>query len=625
MKGYANRFAKIDLSSYTVEDYPVSDQYLRLYLGGKALAARILYDLVQEKIDAFDVANPIVITTSPLTGTTAPSSARFNTSTVSPLTGLCTSSNCGGSFGVNLKRAGFDGLIIVGKADKPTYIKITEGQIEFCDASEVWGKLTSEAQSIIGGKKGGSFVIGPAGENLVRYASVVSQDRTAGRNGVGAVFGSKLLKGITASGTAKIEYEDQEKFKELGKKWIEELKKHPLTGKQLPTYGTAGLVSTMNFKHQLATKNYADGSFEGFENISGETLKEKFNIKNKGCLTCPIQCGRVVTVEGKEVKGPEVETLALLGSNLMNSNMQSILDANYYCDEYGMDTISFGSSVGFAMELNERGLWDNGLKFGDENLDLVTLIKETAEGAGIGKELGLGTKRLSQKYGGKEYAINVKGLELAAYEPRGAQGMGLGYAVANRGGCHLNAGYMVVMEGLGLNISATSTTGKAALTIFFQDLMEAISAGGSCLFTSYAVLPGYLIANPNKKLVRFINKVLPYFGGIIALAHRNLWILNMNIPFLVKYPPMINYVTGMKLTIGKFVAVGERAYNIERLLNMRLGLDPAEDTLPKRLTDEKQPSGGKVVELAKMKKTFYRIRGWKGGIPKKSLIRKLKI
>lgn len=625
MKGYANKVAKINLTDLTVTDYPITDKDRELYLGGKILAAKIMYDLIKGKTDPYSPENPIVVMTSPLTGTVAASSSRFNVSTISPLTGLCTSSNCGGNFGANLKRAGFDGLVIIGKAEKPTYIKITDGNIELLDASHVWGKLTSETQEEIGGKRAGCFVIGPAGENLVRYAGVVSQERIAGRNGVGAVFGSKLLKGIVSSGNAKVEIHNQEKFMELNKKWIKALREHPLTGKQLPTYGTAGLVTTMNYKNLLATKNYQDGKFEDFEKISGETLTEKYLVKNTGCVSCPIHCGRVVKVEGKDVKGPEVETLALLGSNLLNSDMQKILDTNYYCDEYGIDTISFGSSIGFAMELNEKGFWDNGLKFGDENMDLVSLVKDVALKQGIGAELAEGTKRLAEKYGGKDFAINVKGLELAAYEPRGAQGMGLGYATSNRGGCHLNAGYMVAMEGLGLNINAATTKGKAALSIFFQDFMEAISAGGNCLFTSYAVLPGYMVANPNKKLVRMISAMIPYFGGVVALAHKYVQVLAVNLPSMVPYPPMISYLTGMKLTIGKFVQIGKRGYTIERLLNLRLGLNPEEDVLPKRLTKEIQPSGGKVVELDKMKKTYYRIRGWKGGVPKASLVKGLKI
>ncbi len=625
MKGYANRFAKIDLSTLTSEDYAISDDYKKLYLGGKILAARILYDLLPQKTEPFSAENPIVITTSPLTNTNAPSSSRFNVSTISPLTGLMTSSNCGGTFGMNLKKGGYDGLIIVGKASKPTYIKIKDGAIEFCDATELWGKLTSEAQQLMGDKRDGKFVIGPAGENLVRYAGVVSQERVAGRNGVGAVFGSKLLKGLTASGAGKIEIAEPEELKVFIKDWIKNIQNHPLTGKQLPTFGTAGLVSTMNFKNLLATRNYKDGSYADFDKISGETLKENFLVKNKGCVTCPIQCGRVVKVEGKDVKGPEVETLALLGSNLLNSDMQKILDANYYCDEYGIDTISFGSSVGFAMELNERKLWDCGLNFADPNLDLVQLIKDISYKTGVGAELAEGTRIMSQKFGGSEFAINVKGLELAAYAPRGAQGMGLGYATANRGGCHINGGYLVVLEGLGLNVSGMNTTGKSALSVFFQDFMEAISAGGSCLFTSYAVLPSFLVANPNKRFVRFVNKILPFFGWAVAFGHKHLSLLSINMKSLLPYPVAINYATGMKQNIGSFIRVGERGYNLERLVNLRQGLTMEQDTLPKRLLDEKQTSNQSVVQLSKMKSKYYRIRRWKDGVPSKRLIKKLKI
>lgn len=615
MKGYANRVVKIDLTTRTVSDYPISDRERELFLGGKVLSTKILWDLLPQKIDAFDEQNPIVIMTSPLTGSTAACSSRFNVSCVSPLTGLTTSSNCGGSFGIHLKRAGLDGVIIVGRADKPVWLDINDGEIAFNDAGGLWGKFTGETQELIGGKNCGRFVIGPAGENLVRYAAVVSDERAAGRNGVGAVFGSKNLKALRAAGTHKIEFHNPERFKKLNVKWINSLRAHPLTGKQLPTYGTAGLVSSMNYRNLLATKNYQEGSFDGFERISGEELTEKYLIKNKGCTTCPIQCGRVVTVNGNAVKGPEVETLALLGSNLLNDNMQKILDANHYCDEYGIDTISFGSSVGFAMELCEKGLWDCGLRFGDPKLDLVDIIKKVSLRKGIGEELSQGTRRMSKKFGGEEFAINVKGLELAAYEPRAAQGMGLGYATANRGGCHLNGGYMVVMEGLGLNLDGTTPKGKAAFAVFFQDLMEAISAGGSCLFTSYAILPAVMVEKQNKPLARFITKILPSFGGIVGFAHKNIGIAALNAASLVPYPVLINHLTGMKLKLGSFVRVGERGYNLERLLNIRFGVTSADDTLPKRLLTEKQRGSGASVSLDKMKKTYYKIRRWEDGVP----------
>ncbi|MBP1760181.1 MAG: Tungsten-containing aldehyde:ferredoxin oxidoreductase, partial [Firmicutes bacterium] len=364
MFGYSGKVAKINLSSGIVEDYPVSPRDREMFLGGKTLAAKIIYDSIKSKVDAFSEENIIVITTSPLTSSASPCSSRFNVSTISPLTGLLISSNCGGNFGLHLRRAGYDGLIICGKSNEKVYIDVSEQEISLKNADHLWGKNTSETQELLGGKNNGKFVIGIAGENKVRYAAVISEERAAGRGGVGAVFGYKNLKGIVASGKETIETFAKEKFKKHNLNWIKTLKTHILTGEQLPKLGTASLVSMMNFRNLLATRNYAKGSYDDFETINGETLRQDYLIKNKGCVTCPIQCGRVVKAYGKEVKGPEVETLGLLGSNLLNNDLQSIINLNHLCDEYGLDTISFGSTVGFAMELNEKGLWKNGLTFG---------------------------------------------------------------------------------------------------------------------------------------------------------------------------------------------------------------------------------------------------------------------
>ena len=393
----------------------------------------------------------------------------------------------------------------------------------------------------------------------------------------------------------------------------------------MPKLGTAGLVSLMNYRNLLATRNYASGSFEHFEKINGETLRKDHLVKNKGCVTCPIQCGRVVRLGDKEVKGPEVETLALLGSNLLNDDLPAILRVNHLCDEYGLDTISFGSSVGLAMELNEKGLWDNGLHFGDAT-QLEELVSLVATRQGVGRDLAEGTRRLSDQYGGKDYAINVKGLELAAYEPRSAQGMGLGYATANRGGCHLNGGYMVILEGLGLNINSKITTGKAAYTIFFQDMMEAISSAGTCLFTSYAMLPGPVLTNPNNRLVLLINKLIPYLGGMVSFIHNNTWLLSFNLADVLAHPNLLKLVTGYKMTLGRFVTLGERGFNLERLINIRQGLTGSDDTLPRRLTAELQRADDpdSKVKLSEMLTDYYRIRGWDAqGIPTKSRLKKL--
>lgn len=625
MYGYTGKIARINLNDNKVEDYPIKTKDMEMFLGGKSLAAKIIYDSIEGKIEAFSEENLIVITTSPLTGSTSPCSSRFNISTISPLTGLLISSNCGGSFGLHLKRAGYDGLVISGKSRNKIYIDITNEEISIKNASHLWGKNTSEAQEMIGEKNRGKLVIGIAGENLVRYAAVVSEERVAGRGGVGAVFGSKNLKGLIASGKSSMDMFDKDAFKKHNQKWIKKLMSHAITGNQLPRLGTAGLVSMMNYRGLLATKNYSNGSFDDFEMINGETLSQKHLIKNKGCVTCPIQCGRVVKAYDKVVKGPELETLGLLGSNLLNNNMQNIIDLNYLCDEYGLDTITFGSSIGFAMELNEKGLWNNGLNFRDYSV-LEELVGKVATREGIGNDLAEGTRRLSQKYGGNDFAINVKGLEIAAYEPRRAQGMGLGYATSNRGGCHLNGGYLVILEGLGLSVSGKTTNGKAAMAIMFQDLMEAVSSGGTCLFTTYALLPDLIIKNPNEWYVRLTNKVIPYFGEVVHFLHKNTWLLNFNLNTVLPHPYSIKLVTGFKMNIGRFIKTGERGYNLERLINIRQGLKASDDILPKRLTTELQNADDleSRVKLEKMIKDYYRLRGWdKYGVPSKKILKRL--
>lgn len=624
MFGYTGKIVKVDLTTCQIDDYPFSDRDREIYLGGKIMAAKIIYDSIIAKVDPLSSENTVVVSTSPLTGSSSPSSSRFNISTISPLTGLLVSSNCGGSFGLHMKRAGLDALVITGKSADKVYIDIDEEGICIEDASHLWGKKTGEAQELLG-KKRGTVVIGPAGENLVRYAAVVSGERVAGRGGVGAVFGYKNLKGIVASGKQSIKLYDEERFKKHNLAWIRQLRAHPLTGDLLPRLGTANLVRMMNQRHLLATRNYALGSYDNYDMISGHTLQEKHLVTNRGCVTCPIQCGRVVRVDGKSVKGPELETIGLLGSNLLNNDLENIIKVNYLCDEYGIDTISFGSSVGFAMELNEKGLWNNGLKFGEADV-LEKLVELVATRQGIGNDLAEGTRRMSKKYGGSEFAMHVKGMEVAAYEPRAAHGMGLGYATANRGGCHLNGGYLVILEGLGLNVNGSTTMGKAAFTVFFQDMMEAVSAGGICLFTTYALLPGPLVTNPNSIIAKVTNKLAPAAGGIIRLLHNQAGLLKMNIKSILPHPYSIKLVTGFKMNIGNFIKTGERGYNLERLINIRQGLRGSDDTLPQRLLHELQRADDKhsKVNLAKMLKKYYKIRGWdKNGIPTEKKLRRL--
>ena len=514
--GYMGKVMMVDLTTETVTEYPWTDEQRELYLGGKIMAARILCDHLTGKETAFSEENWVVIATGPLTGTGAPSSARFDISALSPQTGILASSNCGGSFGFHLKKAGYDALILKGKCRSHRWLEINDGAFLFHDADELWGLKVGPCQErlaeLVGKKRFGKLCIGPAGENLVKYAGVISDERAAGRTGMGAVLGWKNLKAITASGTKTIPIHDKEKTAAWCKKWIEYLQKHPLTGEQLPRMGTAGLVSSMQMIGILSTKNYSAGRFEDFEKVSGELLAE-------------------------------------------------------------------------------------------------------------------GSKRLSEKYGGKEFAIHSKGLELAAYEPRRAVGQGLGYAVSNRGGCHLNGGYMVIMEGLGLHMDSQTPKAKADLTMTFQDLMETISASGQCLFTSYAFFPGFLLTKPNGIVTKTVNAAAPHIGWAVRLINKCPRIAALHLP-IFQHTKMIELALGMKMDFGRYIEIGERGYTMERYINTKFGISAANDKLPKRLTDVPQDPGNPKtkVPLETMKKTYYQARGWDhNGIPTEKLLRRLKI
>ena len=289
---------------------------------------------------------------------------------------------------------------------------------------------------------------------------------------------------------------------------------------------------------------------------------------------------------------------------------------NYELDELGMDTISAAGVLAFAMELKEKGIWDCGLEFGRTD-NISQMFYDIAHRRGNGDILADGTKRMSVRFGGRDFAINAKGLELSAYEPRHAVGQGLGYATSNRGGCHLNAGYLVVVEGLGLDVDSLTPHGKAALSIMFQNLMEAVSASGSCLFTSYAVLPGFLVDKPNLLLTKVILACFPYVGPVINLLSHFTKVPAINIP-LLPHSYAVKYATGIRSTMARMLTWGAYGYNVERISNVILGQKAGADRLPKRLTDEPQnPDNPKTrVPLEKMKKVYYRARGWKDGIPK---------
>jgi aldehyde:ferredoxin oxidoreductase len=626
--GYMGKFLDIDLTSETAKEYEVTDRMRELYLGSKALAMRILYDVTEKGVDPLSGDNVVIVNTGPLVASGAPCTSRFNITTKSPLTGAGLSSNCGGNFGIHLKRAGFDGLIIRGKADRPTWIEIDDGEVKFNDAEGLWGLDTEEVQEKLPGKTG-KVVIGPAGENKVLFAAVISQERAAGRGGVGAVMGSKYVKAVTARGTHKVPVANPEKFGKDVKKWIKILKEHTSTGEIMPAYGTGVFINRCNETNTLPTRNFQKGAFQDADAVSGETLAETMLVNNFGCTSCVIKCGRKVEIEGKVVKGPEYETLGLLGPNLDNADLKKICEWNYKADLMGMDTISLGNVLGFAMELSEKGLWDTGLEFGKTD-NIESVIEDIAYRRGAGDELADGVLRLSEKYGGKDFAMQVKGMELASYEPRGAVGHGLGYAVANRGGCHIGGGYLIYFEANGpLTMDPLTTRAKPELVAFFQTLLDSLSDAGSCQFTAFTTIPRQAISmNPHGNFYKIVAKSMEFMGPLLGLLLKYPQLLAFVPPMeLMQHPKAITDLTGMKMTLGKFIEVGLRTYIMERMYNLREGVTGEQDRLPARLTDVPQTSDpDSRVPLDRLIPAYYRVRGLDAaGAPTRDVLERLSV
>ena len=592
---YCKKLLRINLNNGSVKEEPIPDDYIEKYIGGRGLATKYLFDEINPEIDALSPENKLIFVTGPLTGTTAPTGGRYMVVTKGPLTGTVACSNSGGFWGPELKKAGYDMLIIEGKADKPVYISIIDGNTKIEDASDLWGLDTHTTTDRLiektGYKDAKVACIGPAGENKVLFACIVNdKHRAAGRTGVGAVMGSKNLKAIIVRGTGKIKPENEENFKNILKEKLKIVKKNDITGQALPKLGTKVLDSVINENGLYPTRNFQTGVFEGTSEVNGEALVEKgYLVKNKGCFACPIACGRVVKLpNGREGEGPEYETGWAYGACCGVDDLIAITEANFLCNELGMDTISAGVTIACAMELYEKGFipkedLKNGpeLKFGNSEA-IVYYTRAIGLREGIGDKLAEGAYRLSLMYKHPECAMTVKKQELPAYDPRGAQGHGLQYATSNRGGCHVR-GYLIAPEILGVpeKLDPQSLEGKAQWVKIFQDLTAVIDSSGLCLFTSFA------------------------FGAD-------------------DYRDLINGATGFNLSTEEMLKIGERIYNLERAFNLKAGISPDEDTLPDRFIEEEMPEGpnkGAVVQLDKLLPEYYKIRGWteEGLIPEEKL------
>jgi len=592
MKAYAGKVLRVDLTNKKIKKENLDLKMAEKFIGGRGLGSYILSKEIDPKIDALSEKNKLIIVTGPLTNTPVPTGGRFMVVTKSPLSNTIASSNSGGFWGAELKSAGYDLIIVEGKSDRPVYLKIEDDKVELKDASHIWGKLVGETTDILENEsaaKSKVLTIGPAGEKLSKIASIMNDRyRAAGRSGVGAVMGSKNFKAIVVKGSGKPEIANESELKEVNKKWMQKLKDDGITGSGLPTYGTAVLVNIINESGVFPVNNFQKSHLENTESISGETLSEKFMLRKDPCFRCPIACGRYCKADDIEGGGPEYETVWAFSADCGVSDLKSVIKANFWCNEYGLDTISAGCTLAAAMELKQKGIINDKdlggapLEFGNADSVVDWTIK-MGKGEGFGKKLAMGSYRMCDELGHPEISMTVKKLEIPAYDPRGIQGMGLQYATSNRGGCHVR-GYLIAPEILAhpQAIDRFSLDGKATWAKVFQDLTATIDSLGLCLFTSFAC------------------------GA-------------------EDYAELTNAALGTNHDAESILLAGERIWNIEKLFNLNAGV--TKDKLPKRLLEEKIPSGpskGWKHKLNDLLPAYYKERGWdEKGVPTKERLKKL--
>ncbi len=608
--GWTGTLLRVDLTAGRVTREPVDARDAARFAGGRGIAAKILSDEVDPRVDALGPANKLIFATGPLTGTNASCGARYMVVTKGPLTGCMTTSNSGGLWGPELKFAGYDLLVIEGRAPRPVYLWICDERVELRPADDLWGLGVFETEDRIREQTGvlesRVACIGPAGEQQVLFAAILNEKfRAAGRSGVGAVMGSKNLKAIAVRGTGGVRVARPAQL--MAAQWAQKRKlaEAPLTSEGLPAYGTLALMNVISEHGALPTRNCQQAQFEGAEEISGERLVETRLQTNKACFACTIACGRVsrISDEGQgrytlhtsprnwreSTEGPEYENAWSLGADCGIDDLDAVLKANTICNDLGMDPISLGATVAAAMELYEKGVIDDSetgmpLRFGSGEA-LVAMTELTGRRQGFGDALAEGSKRLGDRYGRPEVFMGVKGQEFPAYDPRAVQGMGLGYATSNRGACHLRA-YTISSEMLGVGEAAgpDSIEGKAELTRAFQDTSTAVDASGLCLFLTFGI-------------------------GLEEIA------------------PLMSAATGIDYGVDDLLEAGERIWNLERVWNMAAGITAADDTLPRRMLADPIPEGptkGQVSRLPEMLPDYYRARGWSAdGRPLEDTLRRL--
>ena len=602
--GYMGRVLRVDLTTRRMADETIPEATLRAYIGGSGLGARLLFDETARETDPLGPENRLLFLTGPLTGVTIPTSGRHAVIAKSPL-GLWGEADCGGTFGHELKRAGIDGILVEGQADRPVYLLISDGVASLEDGRELWGRDTFDTQDVIRARHGERFVvtcIGPGGEKLAPIAAIMNDGRNgrpAARGGLGAVMGSKRLKAIAVAGTARPRVVHDDQLRPLVKQMTLRIKER--TG-PLRNYGTAGGVLTSEAIGDLAIQNWRRGTWRaGAEKLSGEAMAETILTGRYFCKACTIGCGREIEITdgpyaGVKGAGPEYETLGGLGSMCLVDDLPAVAKANELCNRYGIDTISTGAIIAFAMEAFERGLLRrsdaDGLDLTWGNADtVVRLVEKIGKREGIGELLGNGVRFLARHLGGEAstFAVEVKGLELAYHDPRALSSLAAAYATYPRGACHRSYSHYLERNTLpelgfekALDRHATERKGVAA-----------------------AVMQDYGGLYNSLKLCQFIMRGVSVQEVVDCL----------------------NHVTGWELDLAEFMRAGERASNLKRLYNLRLGMSRKDDTLPPRIRSEALPDGGAanyLPNLEAMLDEYYTYRGWtQEGIPTRAKLEAL--
>ncbi|MFH2102667.1 MAG: aldehyde ferredoxin oxidoreductase family protein [Chloroflexota bacterium] len=574
---------KIDLSSRQIEHYRVPIAWEHDFIGGASLGARLLYSSIIATLDPCSPESPLLFLTGPLTGTAGPAVGRFVVCGKSPATGLWAESNAGGFWGPELRQAGYDGIWITGKADKPLYLWIADGVIGFRDAAGHWGKDTYESQDAIReelGQQGAHVaVIGPAAENGVVFAGIFcDHGRTAGRTGLGTVMASKNLKAIAVRGTGKIPIADPDGFRPIRSE-ANRMLKNENQSRVIRELGTAGVAEYADYLGSMPKKYFTQGVFDRVEDISGAAMSETILVGNSACHACVIACGRVVRLDdGEKHKGPEFETVVGLGPNLLIGDLPTITKLMELCDRYGMDTISTGGVLGLALLFFEKGILTekdtDGLKLTWGGAQVVEeLIHRIAQMKNIGAIMGRGTRYFARHFNHEAMAVQVNGLEVAYQDPRGVSGMALVYATSPRGACHNQSDYYFVDWGqadpsLGLEyFDRQAGAEKAANVAIHQNWRTVNNALVMCIFAN----------NPPEEIAA-----------------------------------LVNYACGHKWTPKDLLLAGERAWNLKRAINIRLGLSAINDRLPQALM---QPyldgnSAGYRIEFPEMLAAYYQARDW---------------